>query len=232
MHTNTPKSEVYNMDCLEAMREMPDNAFDLAIVDPPYGIGASSMNMGIGKSKKASKIKNRKWSKRRWDDKRPTNEYFEQLFRVSKNQMIWGGNYFDIPACKFYIIWDKQVPDGLTFADCEMCWTSFDFAPRIFRYSAYIDKQTKFHPTQKPIDLYKWLLSNYAKHGDLILDTHLGSGSSRIAAYDMGFDFVGYELDTEYFDAMNKRFAAHISRPAMFAPDEMYQIEQKKLFET
>ncbi|MFN9114113.1 MAG: DNA methyltransferase [Bacteroidota bacterium] len=162
----------------------------------------------------------------------PTDEYFEQLFRVSKNQMIWGGNYFGIPACKFYIIWDKQMPDGLTFADCEMCWTSFDFAPRIFRYSTYLDKQIKFHPTQKPIALYKWLLSNYAKKGDRILDTHLGSGSSRIAAYDMGFDFVGYELDAEYFDAMNKRFAAHISRPAMFAPDEMYRIEQKKLFET
>jgi site-specific DNA-methyltransferase (adenine-specific) len=149
---------------------------------------------------------------------------------VSKNQMIWGGNYFDIPSCKFYVIWDKQVPEGLTFADCEMCWTSFDFAPRIFRYSAYLDKQNKFHPTQKPIALYKWLLQNYAKQGDRILDTHLGSGSSRIAAYDMGFDFVGYELDAEYFDAMNKRFAAHISRPAMFAPEQMYQPKQSSMF--
>ena len=160
-----PESKIYNMDCLAAMREMPDKAFSLAVVDPPYGIGAASMNMGIGKSKKASKAKNRKWNKRNWDDNAPPDEYFKQLFRVSKNQMIWGGNYFNVPACKFYVIWDKQVPDGLTFADCEMCWTSFDFAPRIFRYSAYLDKQSKFHPTQKPIALYKWLLQNYAKPG-------------------------------------------------------------------
>lgn len=134
-----------------------------------------------------------------------------------------------------WIFWDKMKYVS-NYADGEFAWTSFDENAKkvAIQHHGFMssDPQKSIHPTQKPIALYKWLLSNYAKHGDRILDTHLGSGSSRIAAYDMGFDFVGYELDAEYFDAMNKRFAAHISRPAMFTPDEMYQIEQKKLFET
>ena len=225
-----PTSEIFNTDCLAAMREMPDKCFDLAIVDPPYGLDVANMNMGVGNSKKCSKKKNRKWVKSNWDNSIPSDEYFYHLFRASKNQMIFGGNYFNLPPCKFYIIWDKEVPEGLSFADCEMCWTSLSHAPRIFRYSAYLDKKEKFHPTQKPVALYKWLLKNYAKPGDRILDTHLGSGSSRIAAYDMGFDFVGYELDAEYFEASDRRFKNHISNLQMFTPDEMYQNEQKKLF--
>ena len=201
-----PISNAFNMDCMEAMKEFPDKYFELAIVDPPYGIDLANMNMGAGESKKCSKIKNRKWLPKNWDLQTPEEFYFDELFRVSKNQMIWGGNYFDLPPCKFYIIWDKEIPEGLSFADCEMCWTSFDKAPKIFRHSAYLDKKNKFHPTQKPIKLYKWLLTNYAKQGDKILDTHLGSGSSRIAAWDMGFDFWGYELDSEYFEAQEKRF--------------------------
>ena len=119
------------------------------------------------------------------------------MFRISKNQIIWGGNYFDLPSCKNYVIWDKEIPKGLSFADCEMAWTSFNNSPKMFRYSAYLDKLNKFHPTQKPVALYKWLLDKYAKQGDKILDTHLGSGSSRIAAYEMGFDFTAFELDKE-----------------------------------
>jgi site-specific DNA-methyltransferase (adenine-specific) len=201
-----PTSEVYNMDCMEGMAKYPDKYFELAIVDPPYGIDLANMNMGIGKSKKSSKIKNRKWVAKDWDKLAPTENYFNELFRISANQIIWGGNYFNLLSCKHYVIWDKEVPEGLSFADCEFAWTSFNKAPRIFRYSAYLDKKFKFHPTQKPIKLYKWLLTNYAKQGDKILDTHLGSGSSRIAAYDLGFDFTAFELDKEYFDAQEKRF--------------------------
>ena len=239
MHTNTPTSEVYNMDCLAAMREMPDKAFSLAIVDPPYGIDAANLFSGEKRKSGNGAALKSSFKKKNWDKSVPDDEYFDQLFRVSKNQIIWGANYFkNMPPSMGYVIWDKD--NGTTkFSDCEIAFTSFNVAIRKFAYTwngmiqgDMKHKEIRLHPTQKPIALYKWLLSNYAKHGDRILDTHLGSGSSRIAAYDMGFDFVGYELDAEYFDAMNKRFAAHISRPAMFAPDEMYMTEQKKLFET
>ena len=200
----SPKVE--NIDCLEFMRNFPDNYFELAIVDPPYGLDLANMNMGAGKSKKASKIQNRKWVAKDWDKSVPSTEYFVELFRVSKCQIIWGGNYFELPPCKNYVIWDKQMPQGLSFADCEMAWTSFDKAPKIFRHSAYLDKANKMHPTQKPIALYRWLLQNYAKQGDKILDTHLGSGSSRIAADMEGFDFYACELDADYFTASCKRF--------------------------
>ena len=211
-------TRAFNIDCMIGMSEYPDKYFDLAIVDPPYGLDLANMNMGVGKSKKASKIQNRKWKPKDWDKETPTTEYFKELFRVSKNQIIWGGNYFDLPPCKNYIIWDKEIPEGLSFADCEMAWTSFDKAPKMFRYSAYLDKQSKFHPTQKPIALYKWILDKYAKPGDKILDTHLGSGSSRIAAYDLGFDFTGYELDKEYFDLQEKRFKNHAAQLKIFTP--------------
>jgi site-specific DNA-methyltransferase (adenine-specific) len=169
--------DLKNMDCLEAMKQMDDNQFDLAIVDPPYGIDLANMNMGAGKSKKSSKIKNRKWSAKDWDKQTPSKDYFNELFRVSKNQIVWGGNYFNLPPCPHYIIWDKEIPNGLSFADCEMAWTSYKKAPRMFRESAYKDKKNKIHPTQKPVKLYEWILDNYANEGDKILDTHLGSGS-------------------------------------------------------
>jgi site-specific DNA-methyltransferase (adenine-specific) len=191
---------------MEGMKSIPDKYFELAIVDPPYGINVANMNMGIGNSPKASKLKNRKWISKNWDLHSPNLDYFNELFRVSKNQIIWGGNYFELGSCKHYIIWDKVIPKGLSFADCEMAWTSFLTAPRIFKYSAYLDKIHKIHPTQKPVKLYEWLLKNYAKKGDKILDTHLGSGSSRIAAYKLGFDFWGYEIDPDYFKESDKRF--------------------------
>lgn len=210
------KSEVFNMDCIEGMKQYPDNYFEMAIVDPPYGLDLANMNMGIGKSAKSSKAKNRKWVAKDWDKNTPDSIYFDELFRISNNQIIWGGNYFDLPPCKNYIIWDKEIPEGLSFADCEMAWTSFNNAPKMFRYSAYLDKANKFHPTQKPVKLYKWILNKYAKEGDKILDTHLGSGSSRIAAYDLGFEFTGFELDEDYFKASDKRFKQHTDQLTLF----------------
>jgi len=204
--------ELHNIDCMELMKDAPDNYFELAIVDPPYGLDLANMNMGIGKSKKASKAKNRVWKAKDWDKNTPTDEYFNELTRVSKNQIVWGGNYFDLPPCKHYMIWDKQIPKGLSFADCEFAWTSFDKASRIFRYSAYLDKKSKFHPTQKPVKLYEWLLMNYAKEGDKILDTHFGSLSIGIACHNLDFDLTACEIDLEYFEAAQKRLKIHQSQ--------------------
>ena len=226
-------SEVYNMDCIEGMSKYPDKYFDLAIVDPPYGIGESNKNRnGISKrvDKRNGKINYIKTNNeiKNWDKTPPNKEYFYELKRITKNQIIWGANHFienitnaNSPS---WIVWDKC--NGTTdFADCELAYTSFKSAVRQFKYmwnGMFQGKQSfkdghifegnllkhekRIHKTQKPIILYKWLLTNYAKQGDKILDTHLGSGSSRIAAYDMGFDFVGYELDKDYFDAQEKRF--------------------------
>ena len=212
-----PFSEVYNEDCIEVMKRYEDNYFDIAVVDPPYGLDLANMNMGAGKSKKASKIQNRKWKPKDWDKETPTAEYFTELFRVSKNQIIWGGNYFDLPPCKNYIIWDKEIPEGLSFADCEMAWTSFDKASKAFRMSrveAY--SKGKIHPTQKPVKLYEWILMNYAKEGDKILDTHLGSGSIAIACHNLGFDLTACELDTEYYNNALKRLQQHQAQLQMF----------------
>ena len=202
----------YNADNMAIMKTFKDKEFDLAIVDPPWGLDLANMNMGAGKSKKASKIQNRKWKPKDWDKETPTTEYFKELFRVSKNQIIWGGNYFYLPPCKNYIIWDKEIPEGLSFADCEMAWTSFDKAPKMFRYSAYLDKQSKFHPTQKPVKLYEWLLQKYAKEGDKILDTHGGSMSIALAVHKanqidkMNLSLTLIELDEEYFKKGLERF--------------------------
>lgn len=224
-----PISEVYNMDCLAAMREMPDKTFSLAIVDPPYGININ-MNMGRRKGQK------KKHADKSWDKSIPDKEYFDELMRVSASQIVWGGNYFTghIPVSSHWIYWDKCAPEALSFASGELAWTSFNGAMSCVRMqwagSHKVEKTEKQHPTQKPIALYKWLLQNYAKPGDTILDTHLGSGSSRIAAYDMGFDFTGYELDAEYFNASEARFKNHISNLKLFSPEEMYRPEQARMF--
>jgi len=191
-----PTSEVFNMDCMEGMAKYPDKYFELAIVDPPYGLGEKLVNGG----KWANKWKNKgsKW------DKIPNDNYFKELFRISINQIIWGGNYFSLPSTRCFLIWDK-VAHMNTLADCEFAWTSFDKNAKIFKCVRNTNEE-RIHITQKPIKLYKWLLTNYAKQGDKILDTHLGSGSSRIAAYDLGFDFTGFELDKDYYDAQEKRF--------------------------
>ena len=214
----------YNMDCLEAMRAMPDNAFDLAVVDPPYG--------GVGKGgymhnqSSGGVAKHPNYHTALWQQEKPTGEYFAELFRVSENQVIWGGNYYTTLIGKdtqCWVVWDKQKADGLLFADFEIAWTSFDRASRMFRFmwngmlqGDMKNKENKIHPTQKPVALYAWLYSTFAKPGDKILDTHLGSGSSRIAAYDAGLDFAGYEIDKTYFDLQEERFRKHTAQYSLF----------------
>ena len=207
---------LYNTDCMEFMQNIPDKHYDLAIVDPPYGIDLANMNMGIGNTPKASKIQNRKWVSKDWDKKAPNECYFVELKRVSKNQIIWGGNYFNLGVCNKFIIWDKEIPDGLSFSDCEYAWTSFNGANKIFRYSAYLNKSEKFHPTQKPPKLYKWLLEKYAKPNDKILDTHGGSMSIAIACHDYGFDLDLCELDKDYFEAGQKRLKNYQLQTKLF----------------
>lgn len=192
-----PTSEVYNMDCMEGMAKYPDKYFELAIVDPPYGLGKKIYSGGT----KGCKF-HTLFGENKWDDNIPSDEYFIELFRISKNQIIWGGNYFPLLPTRCIIIWDKLKGDN-NFSMFELAWTSFDKPCKIYKQ---VSSGDRIHPTQKPVKLYKWLLTNYAKQGDKILDTHLGSGSSRIAAYDMGFDFVGYELDKDYYLAQEKRF--------------------------
>lgn len=222
------ESIVYNMDCLAAMREMPDKCFTLAVCDPPYGINVAQFNMGAGKGKRCSKLENRKWNPKDWDSSPPTDEWFSELFRVSENQIIFGGNYFNLPPCKCFLIWDKgEGMYGRSFSECEFAWTSLSDTARIFKYSP-VDKN-RFHPTQKPTSLYHWIFQRYAKPGDKILDTHLGSGSSRIAAYDAGLDFVGYEIDKEYFDKQEERFKKHIAQGRLFTT-KTFKAQQMGLF--
>lgn len=212
-----PLSEVKNIDCIIAMRDYPDKFFNLAIVDPPYGIGEDGRNNHT-RSNLAKAADYR--SNSRYDNAIPDANYFDELRRVSKNQIIWGGNYFikylDSTSC--FIIWDKNNGDN-DFADCELAWTSFDTACRKFKWTwagmlqeDMKNKEKRIHPNHKPIPLYKFCFKNYAKPGDKILDTHLGSGSSRIAAYDMRFDFIGFEIDKDYFEDQEKRFQQHIAQ--------------------
>jgi site-specific DNA-methyltransferase (adenine-specific) len=194
-------------DCMEAMREMPDGAYELAIVDPEFGIS-------IGRS--ARLVTDKGLPAKAWDDRPISPDYFKELFRVSKNQIIWGGNYYSLPPTKHCIVWDKMQPEALSFGMFDFAWTSFDTANKMFRRS--VTKDTRTHPTAKPVALYKWLLKNYAKPGDKILDTHLGSGSSAIAAYEMGFDFTGYEIDAEYFTAAKDRLDRYMKQERLFEP--------------
>jgi site-specific DNA-methyltransferase (adenine-specific) len=188
-------SETFNMDCIEGMKQYPDKYFDLAVVDPPYGIDRNNMQMGNSKINKDNK---------QWDSNIPNEDYFNEIFRVSKNQIIWGGNYFPLPNSQYFAIWDKgETMYGRDFAECEYAWVR-NGGTRIFKLSP--NQPDRFHPTQKPIALYEWIFTNYAKEGMKILDTHLGSQSSRIAAYKAKLDFIGFELDKEYFEQGNQRF--------------------------
>lgn len=199
----------YNMDCMEYMKTLPDKAFELAIVDPPYGININH-NMGRRKGDAASNYK-----KVGWDNKPPDETYFTELFRVSKNQIIWGANYFTMPPCKGFIVWRKpQISENVSFSMLEYAWSSFDCTSK--EWIGMSNEAGRIHPTQKPVALYTWLLQKYAKPGDKILDTHLGSGSSRIAAYDLGFDFVGCEIDVDYFKAQEARFYRHTAQGNLF----------------
>ena len=192
-----PISEVYNTDCMEYMKSSPDKFFELAVVDPPYGLDKKSTH-GRGKLKDRSLNRGniQKW------DIRPNQEYFDELFRVSRNQIIWGGNYFNLPPSRGIVCWDKMQP-WENFSQVELAWTSFDCPASLIRLSntGGANKETKIHPTQKPVALYHFLLKKFVRSGNRLLDTHLGSGSSRIAAYKMGFDFWGTEIDKEYLDA-------------------------------
>jgi site-specific DNA-methyltransferase (adenine-specific) len=200
---------LYNCDCMEYMRGLPDKAFELAIVDPPYGVGMDGNNNWSGS----------KHEVKGWDSEPPSDEYFAQLQRVSAHQIVWGANHFMDKIAKgspCWIVWDKKN-DGFSFADAELAWTSFKTAVRFFRYHRGEQTDTRIHPTQKPVKLYEWLLTNYAKPGDRILDTHLGSGSSAIAAHNLGFEIVGCELDADYFAAACKRIRMATAQERLFA---------------
>lgn len=198
-------SEVHNIDCLEYMRSIPDKFFQLAIVDPPYGI---SINVSMGRRKGDKKSNYHKFAGN--DSEIPSEEYFVELSRISINQIVWGGNYMTdfLSSSPCWLLWDKGFSEDVSFAQYEMAWTSFKSSAKKYDYNA-AKNLNRIHPTQKPVALYKWLLENYAKKGDKIFDSHLGSQSSRIAAYDLGFDFFGCELDPDYFREGCARFEAH-----------------------
>ena len=202
-------NKVYLMDCMEGMKGTPDNWYDLAVVDPPYGIG---VNMNMGRRKGMGT----KHTNKNWDNTAPLVEYFTELFRVSQNQIIWGGNYFDLPPSRCFIIWDKKTPEDLSFAMCEFAWTSFDKVAKIFRKPIQTDNNNRIHPTQKPIPLYDWIFQNYATKGMKILDTHAGSMSSVISAMKNEMQITAYEIDSDYFNAGKKRIETYLQQGNMF----------------
>lgn len=192
-----------NQDCMEVMKQMPDKAFDLAIVDPPYGAGDTIFDLSNVVGNKTANFESKSWN-----NAVPNEEYWKSLFRVSKDLIVWGGNYFVpyLPASRGWVVWDKKYQGMHSFASAELAFTTFD---RNVEMYSYRKPCIKIHPCQKPVDLYVWLLKTYAKEGNKILDTHLGSGSIAIACYDMGFDLTGYEIDKDYFDAAVKRLENH-----------------------
>lgn len=228
------KSETHNIDCLEYMRGLPDKAFTLAIADPPYGIGED----GLKNHGRSMLAKSKEYTPKEWDRKAPDKEWFDELRRVSQHQIIWGANHFisripyDSPC---WIVWDKD--NGLNdFADCELAWSSFPTAVRRFKYKWHgmlqedmAHKEERIHPTQKPVALYAWLLQHYAKQGDTIFDPMMGSQSSRIAAYKLGFDYVGCELDAEYYSQGCQRFDRECH--GIITTKDGHKIKQTSLFD-
>ena len=207
----------YNMDCMEGMKQFPDKYFDLAIVDPPYGINADSFGMGDGingRGRSVARILKKERKNGSWDIEKPSGEYFAELQRVSKNQIIWGGNYFDLPPSRGVIVWDKMQP-WENFSQIEYAWSSFDRPSALFKYRSTTDKG-KIHPTQKPVALYEWLINRYAKDGDTILDTHAGSASSLIACHRTGHKYVGFEIDEYYYGMAKKRLEAETAQVNIF----------------
>jgi site-specific DNA-methyltransferase (adenine-specific) len=222
-----PISTVECCDCMDFMAKFPDKFFDLAIVDPPYGIGRFEKPSGNTRFNSSKMMQE---SGLIWD-KKPTESYWKELFRISENQIIWGANNFKLPESEYFCVWDKLQTVN-NFASAELAYVSMGLKKpaKVFRYSIHKhNQQDKIHPTQKPVALYVWLLQNYAKPGDKILDTHMGSQSSRIAAYQMGFDFWGCEIDPEYFEQGCKRFEKEASQQALFTPETTTE-EQNKLF--
>jgi len=228
-----PVSEVYLIDCIEFMKDKPDNVFDFAIVDPPYGIGADNKNSVKKLQSKKSASLSKNYGSQKWDNNIPTDEYFTELFRVSKNQIIWGANYYGLIGGMIY--WHKNVTMP-TYSDGEIAFCSLINSIRFFEYTWHgmiqqnmADKENRIHPTQKPVALYKWLLQNYAKPGDKIFDSQMGSQSSRIAAYQLGFDYWGCEIDKDYFRDGCKRFDAVIHKKDLTDYDSQKK-EEGKLF--
>ncbi len=200
------------------MKDKPDNYYDLAIVDPPYGSGSP---------KHYNELFLKQYRSKKWNETIPHKKYFNELFRISKNQIIWGGNYYTkyLKCSNSWIFWDKDItgnPGG--FADGELAWTSFKNGIRKYKFRIQTSKEKRIHPTQKPIDLYKWLLTNYAKPGQTIFDSYVGSGSIRIACYDLGFSFEGCEKDLDYFNAQEKRYKEHITQNDLFEKKEYQNI--------
>jgi len=219
--------ELLHCDCMDYMATVPDKYFDLAIVDPPYGLGETA----IRAKQRVPNTQSVKWKNRRapdykggdnWDDKIPDRTYFDELLRISKNQIIWGANHFGLmqPSSGWVVWYKKRFDEVNDFSDAELAYTSFKKGCRLFHlpwigFGAVNAKETRIHPTQKPVKLYEWLLTNYAKKGQRILDTHLGSGSSAIAAHYFGVDLVGCELDKDYFEAAKARFDMATKQLAM-----------------
>ena len=213
----------YNMDCMQGMKEFPDKYFDLAIVDPVYGdVTQGGYMKNLDSTTKLAKP--RQYHLGLWNQDKTGVEYFKELFRVSKNQIVWGGNYFTTEIGKdtqCWLVWDKERTGG--FADFEIAWTSFDRASRIFRFmwngmlqADMKNKENRIHPTQKPVRLYEWILQNFAKSGDIILDTHVGSASSLIACHNMRHKYVGFELDPVYYEASKKRLEEETAQTNIF----------------
>ena len=213
----------YNMDCMEGMKQIPDKYFDLAIVDPPYGIGASEKNSVNKKQTEKSAASSKFYGNQTWDDYVPDKEYFEELFRVSKNQIIWGVNYYPYDFLSGgRIYWNKRVTMP-TYSNGELAYCSMinsvksvDITWHGMLQENMKDKEVRIHPTQKPAQLYHWLLNNYAKEGDKILDTHVGSASSLIACHDLKFEYLGFELDEDYYNTATERIKKHIAQVDIF----------------
>lgn len=210
------ESGFYNMDCMQGMAQFPDKYFELAIVDPEYGINITE----------SGRLKRYNANANKWDARPPDALYFSELFRVSQRQIIWGGNYFGLPPTRCFLIWDKQQPESISFASCEYAWTNLDQSAKTFYYRPQGDKD-RIHAAQKPIALYKWLLTNYAHTSDKILDTHVGSASSLIACHQLGFQYWGFELDPDYYKAASERLAKAKAQVSMMEITQT--IEQTRL---
>ena len=211
----------YNADCMEHLKDFPDNYFDLAIVDPPYG---GVTQGGYMQNTSSVLAKNKSYHLSLWEQNKPSKQYFDELRRVSTNQIIWGGNYFAdmLPPSQCWIVWDKENGEN-HFADCELAWTSFDSAIRVFRFrwqgmlqGNMKNKEYRIHPTQKPVVLYEWLLNRYAKPDDIILDTHVGSASSLVACHNTRHKYVGFEIDPMYYEMAKERLTCETAQMTIF----------------
>lgn len=204
----TNKIEITNEDNMELMARYPDNYFELAIVDPPYGLERFK--------KGGSHLNKYGTENQEWNNIKPSKEYFDELFRISKYQIIWGSNNFDLPTSEYFIIWQKGDALDFSFAMVEQAWTNIKKPAKLFKHLHVQNTDKRIHPTQKPVKLYEWLLMNYAKEGDKILDTHFGSGSIAIACHNLGFELTACELDEDYYNASIKRIQNHIAQQRLF----------------